>query len=100
LNLRQKIGQVPRDSDPRMSLLAKSSCNCKQTCPLVREGVAHDQARKCLTVTKTLIGPQMGLGIKTDLDFDSDLKPVSLETAVSECSSSVVRACIAFFRIL
>jgi hypothetical protein len=38
----------------------------------------------------------MGLDTKTGFDFDFDLNPVSLKTTVSECSSSAVRAWIAF----
>jgi hypothetical protein len=44
---------VPRDSDMRMSALARASSNCKrQTRHLVRDGAPIQQARNCLTVTK------------------------------------------------
>jgi hypothetical protein len=43
--------RVPRDSDPRMTVLAKSSSNCKrQTRPLVRDSAPHQQTRNCLTI--------------------------------------------------
>jgi hypothetical protein len=46
--------RVPRDSDPRMTALARANSNCKrQTCPLVRENVPHQQTRNCLTGIKT-----------------------------------------------
>jgi hypothetical protein len=45
--------RVLRDSDQRMTALARSSSNFKrQTCPLVRVSTPHQQTRKCLTVTK------------------------------------------------
>jgi hypothetical protein len=47
--------QVPRDSDPRMTALARASTNCKrQIRPLVRESAPppHQQTRNCLTVIK------------------------------------------------
>jgi hypothetical protein len=47
------LSWVPRDSDPRMTALARSSSNCKrQTRPLVRKGAPHQQTRNCLRVTK------------------------------------------------
>jgi hypothetical protein len=46
--------RVPRDSDPRMTALARASSNCKrQTPPLVRESAPHQQTRNCLAVIKT-----------------------------------------------
>jgi hypothetical protein len=49
-----KIGsRVPRDSDPRMTALARISSNCKrQTRSLVRESAPHQQTRNCLTAIK------------------------------------------------
>jgi hypothetical protein len=45
--------QVPRDSDHRMTALARTSSYCKrQTRPLVRESAPHQQTRNCLTVMK------------------------------------------------
>jgi hypothetical protein len=45
--------RVPRDSDLRMIVLARTSSSCKrQTRPLVREVVPHQQTRNWLTVTK------------------------------------------------
>jgi hypothetical protein len=45
--------RVPRDSDPRMTALARASSNCKlQTRPFVREGAPHQQTRNCPTVIK------------------------------------------------
>jgi hypothetical protein len=44
---------VPRDSDPRITALARRNSNCKrQTRPLDREGAPHLEVRNCLTVTK------------------------------------------------
>jgi hypothetical protein len=44
---------VPRESDPKMTSLARTRSNCKrQTRPLVREGAPHQQTRNCLTVIK------------------------------------------------
>jgi hypothetical protein len=44
---------VPRDSDPRMTALARTSSNCtRKTRHLVREGAPHKQTRNCLTVIK------------------------------------------------
>jgi hypothetical protein len=49
--------RVPRDSDPRMTALARSSSNCKrQTRSLVRESAPHQQACNCLTVRKIWSG--------------------------------------------
>jgi hypothetical protein len=43
----------PRDSDLRMTALARTNSNCKrQTRPLVREGLPHQQTSNCLTVIK------------------------------------------------
>jgi hypothetical protein len=40
----------PRDSNPRMTAIARTSNSCKQTRPLVREGAPHQETRNCLTV--------------------------------------------------
>jgi hypothetical protein len=43
--------QVPRDSDPWMTVLASTSSIYKrQTCPLVREGAPQKQDRNCQTI--------------------------------------------------
>jgi hypothetical protein len=43
----------PRDSDPRMTALARPSSNCKrQTRPVVRKSAPHQQTRNCPTVIK------------------------------------------------
>jgi hypothetical protein len=43
--------RVPRDSDPRMTALARTSSNCKGHTPsLVRESAPHQQTRNSLTV--------------------------------------------------
>jgi hypothetical protein len=45
--------RVLQDSGPRMTALARASSNCKrQTHPLVRESVPHQQTRNTLTVIK------------------------------------------------
>jgi hypothetical protein len=45
--------RVPRDSDPKMTALARPSSNCKrQPRPLVRESAPHQQTRTCLKVIK------------------------------------------------
>jgi hypothetical protein len=45
--------RVPRDSDPRMTALARASRKCKgQTSPLVRESAPNQQTRNCPTVIK------------------------------------------------
>jgi hypothetical protein len=45
--------QVPRDSDLRMTVLARTSSSFKRhTRPLVRDSAPHQQTRNCLTVTK------------------------------------------------
>jgi hypothetical protein len=45
--------RVPRDSDPRMTALARASSNCKrQIRPLVRESAPHQQTRNCPTAIK------------------------------------------------
>jgi hypothetical protein len=44
---------VPRDSDPRMTVLARTSSGYKrQTRPLIREGPPHQQTRNCRRVTR------------------------------------------------
>jgi hypothetical protein len=44
---------VPLDSNPKTTALARASSNCKrQTRPLVIESAPHQQTRKCLTVIK------------------------------------------------
>jgi hypothetical protein len=44
---------VPRDSDPRVTALARESSNCKRyTRPPAREGGPHQQTRNCLILTK------------------------------------------------
>jgi hypothetical protein len=44
---------VPRNSNPRMTVLAKASSNCRwQTHPLDREGALHQLTHSCVTVTK------------------------------------------------
>jgi hypothetical protein len=56
---------VSQDSDPRMTVLARPSTNCKrQTCPLVREGATHQQTRN--TNKNLVLGPRWELGTKTD----------------------------------
>jgi hypothetical protein len=48
-----------------MTALASASSNCKrQIRPLVRDA-SRQQSRNCPTVTKTGLGPQMGLDTKT-----------------------------------
>jgi hypothetical protein len=43
---------VPRDTNPRMTALARTSSSCKlQTCPLVRVRSPHQQTCNCQTVT-------------------------------------------------
>jgi hypothetical protein len=45
--------RVLRDSDPKMTALAKASRNCKrQTRPLVRDGNQDQQTRNCQTIIK------------------------------------------------
>jgi hypothetical protein len=45
--------RVPRESDPKVIALARTRCTCKrQTRPLVRESVPHQQTRNCLTAIK------------------------------------------------
>jgi hypothetical protein len=47
--------QVPRDSDPRKTALARANRICKgQTRPLVREGAPQKQHRNCQTVINIL----------------------------------------------
>jgi hypothetical protein len=53
--------RVPRDSDPGMTALARTTSNCKrQTRSIVRESAPHQQTRNCLTVRKSGREPQMG----------------------------------------
>jgi hypothetical protein len=49
-----KIWQrVLRESDPKITALARTSCNCKrQTRPLVREGAPNKKTRNCHTIIK------------------------------------------------
>jgi hypothetical protein len=60
--------EVPRDSDPRMTALARASSTCKrQTRPLVREGAPQAQDRNCHTSNKDLVvSPRWVLYSKTD----------------------------------
>jgi hypothetical protein len=45
--------RVPRNSDPRINMLARASSNCKwQIRPLVRESAPHQQTRNYVTVIK------------------------------------------------
>jgi hypothetical protein len=47
------LWRVPQDSDPRMTMLARASSNCKRLIrPLVRESAPHQQNSNCLTVIK------------------------------------------------
>jgi hypothetical protein len=47
--------RVPRDSDPKMTALARTSSNYKrQTPPLVRDSAPHQQTCNCVTVIKIL----------------------------------------------
>jgi hypothetical protein len=47
------LSRVLRQSDPKMSALARARSNSKrQTRPLLREGAPHQQTRNCLTVIK------------------------------------------------
>jgi hypothetical protein len=50
--LRSRVKRVLRDSDPKMTALARASSNCKQrqTRPLVREVAPTQQTRKCQTI--------------------------------------------------
>jgi hypothetical protein len=77
--------RVPRDSDPRMTALARTSSNCKwQTRPLVRESVPHQQTRNCLINKNLVVSPRWVFYSKTDwptdrrskhnfdFDFDTD----------------------------
>jgi hypothetical protein len=58
--------RVPRDSDPRMTPLARPSSNCKrQTRTVIREGAPHQQTRSCLTVSSRWV-----LYSKTDWKTD------------------------------
>jgi hypothetical protein len=52
---------IPKDSDPRMTALARTSSHCKrQTRPIVRKGTPHQQTRNYLTVTKIWSWAQAG----------------------------------------
>jgi hypothetical protein len=64
--------RVPRDSDPKMTALARSSSNCKgQTRPLVRKGAKNQQTRNCHTSNKDLVvSPRWVLYSKTDWPAD------------------------------
>jgi hypothetical protein len=45
--------RVPRNLNPKMTALARTSSKCKrQTRPLVRESAPHEQTRNTLTVIK------------------------------------------------
>jgi hypothetical protein len=45
--------RVLRDSDPKMTALARASRNCeRQTCPLARKGAQNQQTRNCQTIIK------------------------------------------------
>jgi hypothetical protein len=45
--------RVLRDSDPKITALARASCNCEQQIrPLVREGAPNKKTRNCQTVIK------------------------------------------------
>jgi hypothetical protein len=45
--------RVLRDSDPKITAMARASCNCKgQTRPLVRQGVLNKKNRNCQTILK------------------------------------------------
>jgi hypothetical protein len=63
-----KIGsRVPRDSDSRMTALARASSNCKrQTRSLVRESAPHRQACNCLSNKDLVLSPRLLLYSKTD----------------------------------
>jgi hypothetical protein len=64
--------QVPRDSDPRKTALARTSSIYKgQTRPVVREGAPQDQDRNCHTCNKDLVvSPRWVLCSKTDWPAD------------------------------
>jgi hypothetical protein len=64
--------RVPKDSDPRTTVLARASSNCKrQTRPLVREGAPNQQTRNCHTSNKDLVvSPRWVLCSKTDWPAD------------------------------
>jgi hypothetical protein len=49
--------QVPRDSDPRMTALARTNSNYKQQAhPLGRESAPYQQTRNCLTNKNVVLG--------------------------------------------
>jgi hypothetical protein len=81
--------RVPRDSNPRMTALARTSSNCKrQTLRHVRGGAPHQQTRNCLTVIKNLVvSPRWVLYSKTDWPTDQFSW---LKYLVGEWESSVV----------
>jgi hypothetical protein len=64
--------QVPRDSDPRKTALARASSTYKrQTRPLVREGALQEQDRNCHISNKYLVvSPKWVLCSKTDWSAD------------------------------
>jgi hypothetical protein len=68
---------VPWDLDPRKTVLARISSNCKvQTRPLVREGTSHQQTHMCLKIIKTkkkkklFMGPKWVSDTKTNWPID------------------------------
>jgi hypothetical protein len=63
---------VPRDSDPRMIALARTSSYCKrQTSPLVGENAPHQQTHNCRDSNKNLVvSPRWMLYSKTDWPTD------------------------------
>jgi hypothetical protein len=64
--------RVPRDTDPKMTVLARASNSCKrQTRPLVRESAPHQQTRNWPDSNKNLIvSPRWVLYSKTHWPTD------------------------------
>jgi hypothetical protein len=61
--------RVPRDSDPRMTVLASASSNCKrQTRPFFRVSAPNQHTRNCLTVIKIWSLVPDGCSIPTESD--------------------------------
>jgi hypothetical protein len=80
-----------------MNALASASSNCeRQTRPLVREGAAHQQTRKCLTVTKIwswALGEDLTPRQTGRLTVGRNITLTSTLLQLENCCGSVVVSC-------
>jgi hypothetical protein len=82
----------PRDSNPRMTVLAKTRSNCKlQTRPVVRQRAPHQPTRNSLTVTKIWSWAQDGCLTPRQTGRLDVGRNITLTLSLRECLQTAVR---------